>query len=169
MRIVISLVLAVTVSTFATSVALSADPPSEAAATAEVLAKLHQSNVKEIQMGQMAQDHGTLKEVKAFGATLVKDHSDADTKVSKLAKEKNVDLTANALPVEKSNMPMGAGFDAAFAKDMVEDHRKDIAEVEAAKARTKDAKLKALLEGILPVLKKHEVTAQKLVQQTSKS
>lgn len=169
MRTMFSLVLAAAVSTLVVSNASGAEPMGEAPSTGEILAKLHRSNLKEIQMGQMAQDHGTLKDVKAFGATLVKDHTDADTKVSKLAKEKNIDLTVNSLPVEPSNLPMGAGFDAAFARDMVEDHRKDIAEVEDAKSRTRDAQLKKLLAGLLPVLKKHEEIAQKLVQQTNKS
>jgi putative membrane protein len=169
MRTIVSFVLAAAISTLAASVASGADPAGDAPSTSEVLAKLHRSNLKEIQMGQMAKDHGTLKEVKAYGETLVKDHTEADGKVSKLAKEKNIDLTVNSLPVEQTNMPMGAGFDAAFARDMVEDHKKDIAEVEAAKSKTRDAQLKKLLEGLLPVLKKHESIAQKLVAQTSKS
>jgi putative membrane protein len=169
MRAIVSLVLAASVSIFAASLATAADPSGDVPSTAEVLGKLHRSNLKEIHMGQMAKDHGTLEDVKAFGATLVKDHTEADTKVAKLAKEKNIDLTVNSVPVERSNMPMGAGFDAAFARDMVQDHRKDVAEVEEARARTKDPQLKALLDGLLPVLKKHETIAQKLVQQTSKS
>jgi putative membrane protein len=169
MRTIVSLVLAAAVSTLVVSIASGAEPAAEAPSTAEVLAKLHRSNLKEIHMGQMARDHGTLKEVKTFGATLIKDHTAADTKVSQLAREKNIDLTVNSLPVEEGKMQMGPGFDAAFARDMVEDHRKDIAEVEDARSRTRDAKLKTLLDALLPVLKTHEATAQKLVQQTSKS
>jgi predicted outer membrane protein len=67
------------------------------------------------------------------------------------------------------DMPMGAGFDAAFAKEMLADHQKDIAQVEQARDATKDSKLKALLTDILPVLKKHESIAQRLVDQQKKS
>lgn len=135
----------------------------DAPPTAEVLGKLHRANLKEIEMGKMARSHGTSKEAKAFGKTLVDDHGAADKKVSKLAKEEKIDLAAStpaAAPEEK--MEMGPGFDAAFGKAMVEDHKKDIAEVKAARDATQDAKLKGLLDGLLPVLEKHQELAQKL-------
>ncbi len=143
-----------------------ADP---APSTAEVLGKLHRSNVKEMQMGKLAQERGQSKEVKAFGRTLAKDHDAADTKVSKLAKAEGIDLAANTPAVGQDDMPMGAGFDAAFAKGMLEDHEKDVAEVKAARDATTDKKLKSLLGELLPVLEKHEATAQKLVEQSRKS
>jgi len=134
-----------------------------------VLGKLHRSNVKEMQMGKMAQERGQSKDVKTFGKTLVKDHDAADTKVSKLAKTEGVDLAANTPALAHDDMPMGAGFDAAFAKGMLEDHKKDVADVKAARAATTDKKLKSLLGDLLPVLEKHEATAQKLVDHTNKS
>jgi putative membrane protein len=137
--------------------------------TAEVLGKLHRSNVKEIRMGEMARDHGKSKETKEFGQTLIKDHNEADTKVSKLAKEEKIDLAANTPEVGKTDMDMGPGFDAAFAKQMVEDHQKDISEVKAAESATSDKKLKSLLKEILPVLEKHETIARKLVEQSNRS
>jgi putative membrane protein len=143
-----------------------ADP---APSTAEVLGKLHRSNVKEMQMGKMAQERGHSKDIKAFGKTLAKDHDAADTKVSKLAKTEGVDLATNTPAVGQDDMPMDAGFDAAFAKGMLEDHKKDVAEVKAARDATTDKKLKSLLGELLPVLEKHEAIAQKLVDQGNKS
>jgi putative membrane protein len=137
--------------------------------TAQVLGKLHRSNVKEIRMGEMARDHGTSKETKEFGKTLIKDHNDADTKVAKLAKDENIDLAANTPEVGKTDMEMGPRFDAAFAKEMVNDHQKDIAEVKSARDSTSDTKLKALLKDLLPVLEKHEAIARKLVEQSNRS
>lgn len=140
--------------------AFAADAPPP---TAEVLGKLHRSNLKEIEMGKMARSHGTSKEAKAFGKTLVDDHSAADKKVSKLAKEEKIDLTASTPPAApEQKMTMGKDFDVAFGRAMVEDHKKDIAEVKAARDATQDAKLKALLEELLPVLEKHLEIAQKL-------
>jgi putative membrane protein len=149
--------------------ALAADQAASVPSTAEVLGKLHHSNLKEIKMGEMARDHGASKEVQEFGRTLIKDHTEADAKVEKLAKEERIDLTANTLPAGSMDMPMGAGFDAAFAKEMVADHQKDIAQAEKARDATKDSKLKALLTEILPVLKKHEAIAQRLVDKQKKS
>ncbi|HVU52274.1 MAG TPA: DUF4142 domain-containing protein [Polyangia bacterium] len=141
-------------------------PPSAGApATAEVLGKLHRSNVKEIRMGEMARDHGHSKEVQSFGKTLIKDHTEADDKVAKLAKEEKIDLAANTPEVGSTDMNMGAGFDAEFARTMLDDHKKDIAAVENARDATKDERLKSLLKELLPTLKKHESIAQKLVNQ----
>jgi putative membrane protein len=133
--------------------------------TAQVLVKLHHSNQKEIEMGRMAQDHGVSKDVKAFGKMLVKDHSAADKKVEKLAKDEKVDLTATP-PADHAEMKeTGAAFDDAFAKEMLEDHKKDVADVSTARDATTDPKLKQLLSAILPVLKKHQETAQKLADE----
>lgn len=142
--------------------AMAADAP----ATADVLGKLHESNQKEIAMGKMAQKNGKSKEVTSYGKMLVKDHSAADKKVLALAKQEKVELPAPA--AAKDDMPMGADFDAAFAKSMVEDHKKDIEEVTKARDTTTDEKLKKLLGDMLPTLQKHEDTAQKIVDNTGK-
>jgi len=142
--------------------ALAADPP----ATSEVLGKLHESNQKEIAMGKMAQKNGKSKEVTSYGKMLVKDHTAADKKVLKLAKDEKIELPAP--PAAKDDMPMGAEFDAAFAKSMVDDHKKDIDEVTKARDATTDDKLKKLLGDMLPTLQKHEDTAQKLVDGPAK-
>lgn len=141
---------------------LAADAP----ATSDVLAKVHESNQKEIAMGKMAQKNGKSKDVTSFGKTLVKDHTAADKKVVALAKKEKIDLPAP--PAPKDDMPMNADFDAAFAKSMVEDHKKDIDEVTKARDATTDDKLKKLLTDMLPTLQKHEDTAQKLVDSTAK-
>lgn len=143
--------------------ATAADPP----VTADVLAKLHQANQKEIEMGKLAQKNGQSKAVKSFGKMLVKDHSAADKKVMALAKQEKVDLAATA-PVAKdegsmANMGAGPDFDTKFGQDMLDDHKKDIEEATSARDATTDEKLKKLLTNMLPTLKKHQDTAQKIV------
>jgi putative membrane protein len=147
-------------------IARAADGPD----SAKVLGEVHRSNQKEIEMGKMAQDHGLSKEVQSFGKTLAKDHAAADKKVVKLAKDEKVDLAANTPPAESQPdmTHTGAAFDNAFAKDMLDDHNKDVAAVTAARDATTDPKLKKLLTDMLPVLKKHQATAQKLVDQSGK-
>jgi len=146
----------------ASAPALAADAP----ATADVLGKLHESNQKEIAMGKMAEKNGKSKEVTSFGKMLVKDHSAADKKVLTLAKQEKIELPKPA--AAKEDLPMGADFDAAFAKSMVDDHKKDIDEVTKARDNTTDEKLKKLLGDMLPTLQKHEDTAQKIVDGTGK-
>jgi len=141
---------------------LAADSPT----TADVLGQVHESNQKEIAMGKMAQKNGKSKQVTGFGKTLVKDHSAADKKVMALAKQEKIDLPAPS--AAKDDMPMGPDFDTTFARSMVEDHKKDIADVTKARDNTTDEKLKKLLTDMLPTLQKHEDIAQKIVDGTDK-
>ncbi|HET6150956.1 MAG TPA: DUF4142 domain-containing protein [Polyangia bacterium] len=139
--------------------AAAADAPS----TAEVLSKLHQSDQKEIEAGKVAKKNGQSKQVQDFGKMLIKDHADADQKVTALAKKQKIDLPAKAAADDTMKMAAGADFDAKFAREMLDDHKKDIAEVTEARDKTDDPKLKKLLSDILPTLQKHEETAQKIL------
>jgi putative membrane protein len=150
--------LALSVFVFAPGLALAADPP----APAEVLSKLHESNLKEVEMGKLAQKQGQSKEVKAFGKTLVQDHTAADKKVKALAKQEKAQLSAEAPAMKHEDLGTGAEFDTKFAQSMLEDHNKDIEEVKSARDATNDPKLKALLDELVPTLEKHRDTAQKL-------
>ena len=141
--------------------------------TAEVLGKLHQSNQMEVAAGKLAEEKGQAKDVKSFGKTLVTDHTAADKKVMALAKEEKIDLPAMPpMPMEKMDKmksASGAAFDKMFASDMLEDHKKDVAEAKAARDSTNDPKLKALLKSTIPVLEKHQEIAQKLVDKLGPS
>lgn len=136
-----------------------------APSTAEVLGKLHRSNQHEVEMGKEAQKNGNTKAVKDFGKMLVKDHTDADKKVTALAKKEKIDLNANTPPMknEMASIPPGTEFDSKFAQAMLEDHKKDVADAKEARDTTDDAQLKKLLTATLPVLEKHQETAQKIV------
>ena len=141
--------------------ALAADPP----ATADVLNKLHASDQKEIQAGKTAEKEGQSKQVREYGKMLVKDHTAADKKVTSLAKKEKITLSTTQPGAEEmKNMPAaGSSFDDKFARDMVDDHKKDISEVTEARDNTTDPQLKKLLSDVLPTLQKHEDAAQKIV------
>jgi putative membrane protein len=153
--------------------AAQGDDSKPGADSAEVLSKLHHSNQMEVAAGKLAQEKGQSKDVKSFGKMLVTDHSAADKKVMQLAKDKKIDLSATPpMPPEKMDKlksASGADFDREFASDMLDDHKKDIAEVREARDGTSDAKLKSLLVTTLPVLEKHRDTAQKLVDKLGPS
>jgi putative membrane protein len=139
-------------------------------ATGDVLGKLHLSNQKEIEMGKQAQQNGQSKDVKAYGKTLVKDHTAADKKVAALAKKEKIDL-ATSTPSAKDDMPApaaGPDFDGKFGQMMVADHKKDIAEATDAQNTTTDDQLKKLLGDMLPTLQKHQELAQKIVDAQAK-
>jgi putative membrane protein len=139
--------------------AASAAEPS----TADVLAKLHHSNMNEIEMGKLAQKEGQSKDVKSFGKTLVSDHSAADRKVQALAKKQKVELPSTSGAHKMTDLPSGATFDGKFARSMLDDHKKDVAEATEARDKTTDPALKSLLTDIVPTLQKHQDIAQRLV------
>lgn len=153
-----------------TARAVNPNPPPT---TEAVLTKLHMSNQMEIAAGKLAEEKGQSKDVKSFGKTLVTDHTAADKKVMALAKEEKVTLPSSTpMPDEKMDKmkaASGAEFDRMFASDMLEDHKKDIAEVKSARDQTQDQKLKGLLSALLPTLEKHKDTAQKLVDKLGPS
>jgi putative membrane protein len=143
----------------------SPTPPAPAT-TAEVLGTLHESDQKEIQAGKIAQKDGKSKAVKDYGQMLVKDHTAADDKVAALAQKENVDLVAatpSPGPNDMGTMATGPDFDKKFAQEMLDDHRKAIATLTAARDGTADPQLRKLLTDMLPTLEKHAVAAQKLV------
>jgi putative membrane protein len=141
--------------------ARGADPPS----TADVLGKLHNSNLTDIEAGKLAQDYGHSKATKDYGKMLVTDQTSADKQVMAIAKDEKIDLAAST-PVVGSNrladLTAGPAFDRRFARSMVDDHKKLIAELTEARDKTTDAKLKKLLTAILPTLQKHESMAESL-------
>jgi putative membrane protein len=131
------------------------------------LTKAIEGNLAEIEMGKLAQQKGQSQEVKDFGAMLVQDHTDANTKAMDLAKQINV--TAPTQPSKKHLAELdrlsklsAAQFDAEFAKHMTTDHKEDIADF------TKQSKMKAddptvtFASQTLPVLQKHLQTAESL-------
>jgi putative membrane protein len=134
--------------------------------TTDVLGSLHESDQKEIQAGEIAQKNGKSKAVRDYGKMLVKDHTAADQKVSALAQKERVDLVA-ATPAPGANemgtMATGPDFDKKFAQEMLDDHRKAIAAMTAARDRTTDPELRKLLTDLLPTLEKHADAAEKIV------
>ncbi|HSS39170.1 MAG TPA: DUF4142 domain-containing protein, partial [Polyangia bacterium] len=134
--------------------------------TTDVLGSLHESDQKEIQAGEIAQKNGKSKAVREYGRMLVKDHTVADEKVAALAHRESVDLVAATPapgPNEMGTMATGPDFDKKFAQEMLDDHRKAISALNAARDRTSDPQLRKLLIDLLPTLEKHADAAQKIV------
>jgi putative membrane protein len=135
---------------------------------AELLNKLHHANQMEIEAGKLAQEKGASKAVKAYGKTLVRDHSAADKKVIATAKQLKVELPKEMPPMSDAKMDeakaaAGEEFDKKFAAAMLDDHKKDVEETSEARDKTTNPKLKKLLAGLVPTLEKHRDTAQKIV------
>jgi putative membrane protein len=165
----LNLVAALTFTLAVPAVAGADDGPDPA----DVLGKLHHANQMEIEAGKLAQEKGDSKQVKAYGKTLVKDHTAADKKVMATAKQLKVELPKDMPPMkddkmEEAKAATGPDFDKKFAEAMLDDHKKDVEETSEARDKTTNPKLKKLLAGLVPTLEKHRDTAQKLVDGAEK-
>ena len=127
-----------------------------------------QGNLAEVQMGQLAQKNGGSDEVKNMGKMLETDHGQANTKATQVAEGMNV--TAPTEPSAKQKKAYdrlsklhGAAFDRAFGRDMVTDHRHDIAQYQKA-AKSKDSALAGYARDSLPTLQKHLKAAESITQ-----
>jgi putative membrane protein len=147
----------------------AADPPktpTETSTTADVLGSLHEADQKEIQAGRIAQKNGQSKAVQDYGKMLVKDHTAADDRVAALAQKEHVDLVAATPapgPNDMGTMATGPDFDKKFAQEMLDDHRKAIGALTAARDSTTDPQLRRLLTDLLPTLEKHAAAAEKII------
>jgi putative membrane protein len=108
--------------------------PTEVALTDEQILEItHTANVGEIEQAKLAQTKSKDAHVKKFAAAMVKDHSDADAKGTKLAKKAS--LTPAASPASTSlesdaqngmaNLKTQAGtdFDKAYVDLQVKEHQ----------------------------------------------
>src|SRR5712691_11606918 len=66
----------------------------DATKTNILLRQLHAANQDEIDMGKLAQDKAQNAEVKKFASEMVTDHTNADQKLTDMAKRNNIDLNA---------------------------------------------------------------------------
>jgi len=127
----------------------------------------------EVKMGQHAKDHAANADVKAYGERLVKDHTEANKKLTELAGQKGLDL-AKATDADDARkggkMAMdwegkhGADFDKAFIKHAIKDHKKDIEKFEKASRSSEDSDLRSFAANTLPTLREHQMEAERIAK-----
>jgi putative membrane protein len=128
-----------------------------------------QGSLAEVQMGQLAQQNGSAEDVKAFGQTLITDHSKSMDDASALAKSINVEVPTEPKAearqeYEKLQGLKGAEFDKEFAEHMVMDHQKEIEKFKEQAAGGSD-EVAQFAKQTLPVLNTHLDLAKKLEAQ----
>lgn len=136
----------------------------------KVLEDLHASNLQEIAMGRLAQEKAQSADVKSYGEMLVTDHTDADAKVRDVAEKHGVTFAPEGKQsrVERLRKKSGTDFDQAFIKDAVDDHRKDIKDLDSAQKDVQSQDVRDLVGNLLPTLQKHEDRAVELQRAMTK-
>jgi putative membrane protein len=154
---------------------MAADEQAKANATEKkFIKKAANGGMMEVELGKVAAEKGQNQEVKDFGNRMAKDHSKANDDLKEVASKLGVTVpdklnTKHQAALDKfSKMSSGDAFDKAYAKDMVNDHEKDVAEFEEAQKEVKNADLKQFIDSTLPVLKEHLDLAKKMKAATTK-
>jgi putative membrane protein len=154
-------------------------PIDDAAKTQSVLSFLHDSNVNLIREGKLGETRATNASVKDFATALVKDHTDADRKLTDFAKKQSIDLSHGA-PADPIHVALlassdasdtllrakyGKPFDHAFVGPQVSAHTLLVKLIEEGLRSTKDAGTKKLLEETRVTVVLHQQQASKLQDQ----
>ena len=128
--------------------------------------KAAQGGLAEVQLGQLAKDHGMSDEVKEFGNRMVTDHSKANDELKSLASSKGVTLPtepdkSDQKKADKLAKLQGPDFDRAYMKDMVKDHKHDVSEFKKEAKKAKDPDVQKFAQSTLPTLEEHLAMAEK--------
>ena len=116
--------------------------------------------LSEVQLGNLAKDHAASADVKQFGQTMVDDHTKANDELKDLASKKGITLPTKPNAKQQATYDRlaklnGAAFDRAYMRDMVSDHRTDVAEFKHESEHGSDADMKAFAAKTLPTLEHH--------------
>jgi|SRR5579884_497596 len=133
---------------------------------AAFVTKAAQGGMAEVKLGQLAKDHGQSQAVKDFGQRMVDDHTKANDQLKDLAAKKNFTLPTDVDAKDQATYDRlsklnGAAFDRAYMRDMVNDHKKDVAEFEHEANSGKDPDVKAWAGQTVGTLKEHLSMAEK--------
>lgn len=133
--------------------------------------KAAQGGMAEVELGQLAQQNAQSAEVKAFGKRMVDDHSKANDQLKQMAAQKGVSLPTSLdakdqATKDKLSKLQGAAFDKAYMKDMVADHKQDVAEFKHESMAAHDPELKSWAGQTLPTLESHLQEAEKIAPST---
>lgn len=133
---------------------------------ATFVTKAAEGGLTEVALSKAAASSARDPKIKQFAQQMVRDHSKANEQLASLAKSKglSVPLSLDAehrAIVQKLSNKKGAEFDAAYVKQMQEDHANTVALFQSATKST-DADLAAFANNTLPTLKQHEHLADDL-------
>jgi putative membrane protein len=98
-----------------------------------------QGGMAEVEMGNMAAEHGTSDDVKQFGQKMVADHTDMGNQMKLVAQQIGVTPPDGISPMQKATelklkALSGDAFDKAYIQSMLKDHREDLKEFKAEAA-----------------------------------
>jgi putative membrane protein len=140
--------------------------------SAAILEQIHQADLQEIAIGNIAQGKASSDEVRAYADQLVKDHTSADQMVIETAQKKGARLHGpgrragdrEKFAEQKLSSASGAQFDRLFLEQTSAEHKKLISELTQEREDASDDDVEALIDKIVPILQQHQDLAQILMK-----
>lgn len=138
---------------------------------ADIMGLLHESNLGEIQAGQLAQQRAVNAQVKAFATQMVTDHTALDQQGTALAQQLGITPTLpdSTLPrQQQAEMAVltartGAAFDQAYVAQQVVAHQRTLALVDASITLATRTQVRTMLQNqVRPAVVMHLQMAQQL-------
>jgi putative membrane protein len=120
-----------------------------------------QTDMVEINLGQLAQTSASSQAVKDYAQMLVTDHTKDFNQLYEIAQQANltrpgaIDAEHNKMMIDPFQKLKGAAFDHHYVQEMVVGHTKAIAIYKKEAADAQNPALKSYAEETLPVLQKH--------------
>ncbi|MFL5815156.1 MAG: DUF4142 domain-containing protein [Bdellovibrionia bacterium] len=126
----------------------------------ELANKLAQGSISEVQVGKFVKDKATDPAVKDFANRMVQDHTQMDQQIRHWASLNGVTLsTAPSKDGQELKGRLakesGKSYDQEYVRSMLEDHKKDVSELQKFMAAHPDSSLKSIVTQTLPILENH--------------
>src|SRR5262245_2253451 len=131
----------------------------------EFILEAAQGGMAEVELGKVAAQQGGNEEVKKFGQQMVSDHGKGGDELKALAQQRGITLPSDLDSKDKALVTRlsklhGASFDRTYMRNMVSDHKQDVAAFKREAASGKDPEVKAWATKMLPTLEEHLKEAQ---------
>ena len=128
----------------------------------DMIALLHEGNRMEIEGAMLALERGQAERVKNYARLLMMEHQRCDKQLMDYADQKQFDhrsfedqkREATDGPLERLRVRQSQNFDRAFILAMVREHGKMIDALTSTMQESRDADLRRLLAGQLPVFER---------------
>src|SRR5215469_17838857 len=145
--------------------------------SAAILTQIHETDLKEIAIGKIADEKASTSEVRDYADQLVKDHTTVDQMVVATARTTNVRLHDATAPRETRpqrahtsraegtlQAASAAKFDRLFLQQTSADHDRLIRALKQEREDASDDQIETLIDKVLPILEQHKELAQMLLK-----
>jgi putative membrane protein len=150
----------------------AADVNASVRSDADIMGVLHQSNLGEINAGNVAQSRASDQAVRDFAAMMIRDHTNLDRQGASMAQQWGVGMSmpSNSLPqLQQTEMQAlnsarnGAAFDRVYMASQVMDHQRTLAIVDGAINTAQRPELRTMLrDQVRPPVAMHLQMAQNI-------